>query len=486
MLDIDDLIDYALTDELTDAYVARAEKVYGSVEAYHKTAAQYLVPDQLDRYRKAQLVLQPKQLEFAQLARAADDYDNPYEIGIGGARGPGKSFVVLAQAAVDDCQRFPGLPVLYLRKTGKAAVEQLQQLYLDVLHHVKCDALAQSIRFSNGSTIVIGGFKDDAEALKYQGLQYSLIIIEEATQLSGSTINRLLLSLRSSNGYRPRAYFSFNPLGIGHSYFKKRFVDPYRNKQPSDTIFIPATVDDNIFVDPEYKGRLERQTGAELRAYRHGDWDVTAGAYFETWHRPAHVINPLTPDMLKGWRVWASMDAGFSHWNATYLLAQDGDGNKYLVDELAHRKLHPPQIAPDIINLFKRYGLNPGNIIITVGTDAFKLTAGQSVTLADQYQQHGLKMSPADMSPGSRIAGWQHIAQLLGDPRNGTPPRFFVSEHCGRFIEALPGLQRNPNNPEDALKVDTDENGDGGDDFPDGARYGLYNPNEVRVLFESG
>lgn len=444
-----------------------------------------LFPDQFERYRKAQIVLQPKQLETARVAREADDPDKPYLIGIGGARGPGKSFVCLAQAS-DECQRWPGLPVLYLRKTGKSAQTQLQQLYLAVLHHVKCEALVQSIRFPNGSTIVIGGYKDSNEALKYQGLEYSLIIIEEATQLDGHTINTLLLSLRSANGYRPRALLPTNPLGIGHSYFKKQFVDPWRDGRKTDTAFIPSTIDDNVFINAEYKNQLERLTGAELRAYRHGDWDVAAGAYFETWHHEAHVIKPLTPEHLKGWHVWASMDAGFSHWNSTYLLAQDNDGNKYLVDELAHRKCHAPAIAPDIIAMFEKYGLTPGNVVITVGTDAFKLTAGQSETLADQYTRYGLKMTAADMSPGSRIAGWQHIAQLLGDPRNGIAPRLFVTERCPKFIEAFPYLQRNPDRPEDVLKVDTDENGEGGDDFPDGARYGLFRPGSPRVLFESG
>ena len=49
----------------------------------------------------------------------------------------------------------------------------------------------------------------------------------------------------------------------------------------------------------------------------------------------------------------------------------------------------------------------------------------------------------------------------------------FIDPRCARLIECLPSLQRDPNRPEDVLKVDTDDDGLGGDDAYDDARYGL-------------
>ena len=40
-----------------------------------------------------------------------------------------------------------------------------------------------------------------------------------------------------------------------------------------------------------------------------------------------------------------------------------------------------------------------------------------------------------------------------------------------RLIETLPALQHDPNRPEDVLKVDADEDGNGGDDAADALRY---------------
>jgi hypothetical protein len=62
---------------------------------------------------------------------------------------------------------------------------------------------------------------------------------------------------------------------------------------------------------------------------------------------------------------------------------------------------------------------------------------------------------------------------LLGDVPNGIPARWKIFDTCHRLIECLPALQHDPHRPEDVLKWDIDENGNGGDDAYDAARYGL-------------
>jgi hypothetical protein len=70
-----------------------------------------------------------------------------------------------------------------------------------------------------------------------------------------------------------------------------------------------------------------------------------------------------------------------------------------------------------------------------------------------------------------RINGWAEILQRLGDPDAGFAPTLFIHQRCARLVECLPSLQHDPNRPEDVLKVDTDEDGVGGDDPADGLRY---------------
>ena len=56
-------------------------------------------------------------------------------------------------------------------------------------------------------------------------------------------------------------------------------------------------------------------------------------------------------------------------------------------------------------------------------------------------------------------------------PSGGVKPTLFIHQRCGRLIETLPALQHDPNRPEDVLKVDADDEGNGGDDAADCLRY---------------
>jgi hypothetical protein len=91
-------------------------------------------------------------------------------------------------------------------------------------------------------------------------------------------------------------------------------------------------------------------------------------------------------------------------------------------------------------------------------------------TIADDYQELGWKLIPANTD---RISGAAEWLARLGDVQHGIKPRTVISNRCPKLIECLPSLIHDPNNPNDVLKVDADEDGQGGDDPYDGGRYGL-------------
>ncbi|HWH76981.1 MAG TPA: hypothetical protein VNT76_06395, partial [Candidatus Binatus sp.] len=101
------------------------------------------------------------------------------------------------------------------------------------------------------------------------------------------------------------------------------------------------------------------------------------------------------------------------------------------------------------------------------GADLFG-TRHDGTSIAAKYRQLGLSMRPANMD---RISGWAEIHSRLGDPDRGIPPRLFIHKRCGRLIDCLPHLQHDPSRPEDVLKIDTDDEGVGGDDSADALRY---------------
>src|SRR4051812_25045415 len=89
--------------------------------------------DQAKNFLEHGYVPLPWQWEFHAAAREADRDGGPVLIAAGGARGPGKTHGIFAQGTLDDSQRFPGLKGLFLRKTGKAAKESMDDLVSKVL-----------------------------------------------------------------------------------------------------------------------------------------------------------------------------------------------------------------------------------------------------------------------------------------------------------------------------------------------------------------
>ena len=79
-----------------------------------------------------------------------------------------------------------------------------------------------------------------------------------------------------------------------------------------------------------------------------------------------------------------------------------------------------------------------------------------------------------------RIGGATALLKALGNPDENVKPRLFFFDTCTHIIRCMPELQHNPNRPEDVLKVDVDEEGEGGDDAYDCARLGFFH--EVNIF----
>lgn len=415
----------------------------------------------------------PWALDFHAAARAGDLPDGPDEIGLGGSRGPGKSHAIFSQVALDDCQRVPGLKVLYLRKVGKQAREQMEDLIGTVLFATphKFNRSAGVVSFPNGSRIVMGHFRNESDVDNYLGIEYDVIAIEETTTLSTTKYKTLRDSNRTSKqNFRPRIYNSTNPGGVGHAWYKARFVNPHRDGAEHFTKFIPATVDDNPLIDPDYERKLNENTGWRLRAYRYGDWDIAAGAFFSTYRYDVHVSEPLWNRIPQGWRVWCAMDYGFHHWLVVHLIAEDGDGHLYHVDEHAARQWQIEQHARAIHTMLARWGVSVETLrTFVAGADVFA-KRDEGPTIAEKFKKQGIRLQAANMD---RVNGWAEVLALLGDVEMGILPRWKIFTTCPMLIGTLPYLQHDPRRPEDVLKVDCDDEGNGGDDAGDCARYGL-------------
>lgn len=428
-----------------------------------------MTADQIARFWRARYLPQPRQMDFHAACRLADYGYGPTHIGFGGARGPGKSHAMVAQIALDDCQRQPGLKCLLLRRVGKSVREGLEDLRTRVLRHTPHDWRRGEgmLVFPNGSRVVLGHFQDESDVDAYLGLEYDVIGVEEATTLTWSKYRAILTCNRTSKrDWRPRVYSTTNPGGVGHAWYKKLMVSA---EPGGSTCFIPATVDDNHFINAEYRAVLDSLTGWQKRAWRYGDWDIAAGQFFSTWRADMHVIEARP--IPRNWRVWLAMDYGFTHHNVILLLAQDGDGNVYVVDELAEQRWLTPRHARALDAMLARWGMGRERIeTFVAGSDCFAARPTVEGTVANQWEAEGYELERAD---DDRISGAAEILRRLGDAEAGIAPSLYIYERCARLIECLPALQHDPHRPEDVLKVDVDDDGSGGDDAYDALRYGV-------------
>lgn len=434
--------------------------------------------DQAQNFLLRGIVLQPRQLLASAAARECDRSDGPTEIGYGGARGGGKSHWLLAQMGGDDCQRVPGLKCLLLRKVGKANMENLEDLRRRIFGNTKHEFLRHKgvINFPNGSRILAGHFQKESDIDAYLGLEYDVIGIEEATTLNSRKYIDISTCCRTSKAnWRPRIYSTSNPGGVGHAWYRKKFIEAWRAGSERTTRFVSARVTDNAFVNSEYRKVLENLSGWQKRAWFDGDWDIAAGQYFTTFRREVHSVSSFDPKRAREW--FAALDYGFTHYTVILLGCKDGDGNTFVVDEHAERQWLPERHVMGFKGLLDRHGLSLHNLSrFVAGADVFSKKQDGS-TVADDYGRYGIRLKSANTD---RVNGWAEILRLLGDSEKGLAPKLFIHERCAKLLECIPAMQHDPNRPEDVLKVDTDEEGIGGDDPADCLRYLVhYKPRQV-------
>lgn len=428
--------------------------------------------DQLERFIAGGYVAQRHQLPLHAAARRADQRDGPAMIAFGGRRGPGKTHATFAQIALDDCQRCPGLKLLFLRKVLKAGKESFEDVRRKVLYATPHVYRVQAgvVAFPNGSRIVLGHFRSEGDIDNYLGIEYDGAVIEEATQLSRGKVEMLRGSIRSTRAdWRPRIYLTTNPGGIGHQWFRSAFVLPYRVGQERDTCFLPASADENRYLDAGYRRWLANLSGALGKMWRDGDWDVAGGAFFPNWSYE-RVVCSSPASVPATWRIWLAMDYGFTHWTMIYLLAEDDDGTVWFLDEHGARQWLIPQHARALAAMLERNGVDAWQISAFVaGHDCFAKdhTGG---TIAQSWAGEGWTLTPARIDRKMGAAQW---LTRLGNPAAGVPTTVRITPRCHRLIETMPMLLSNPASPEDVLKIDCDDTGEGGDDPYDAGRYGL-------------
>ena len=400
-------------------------------------------------------------------------------IAFGGARGGGKSWAVRAKAKLL-CMRYPGIRILIVRRT----YPELYNNHINILRKelfglMKYNDKEKMMTFFNGSTISFSYCAADKDLDRLQGVEYDVIFLDEATQLSEYQMRAIVACVRAVNNYPKRVYYTCNPGGQGHAYIKRLFIDrKYKEgEDPNDYAFIQSLVTDNIALmeaDPDYVKQLDSLPPKLREAWRFGNWNIFEGQFFEDFiddpehyedRQYTHVIKAF--DIPSTWKIYRSYDFGYNKPFSCAWWAVDYEGVIYRILELygctktpdEGVKWTPEKQFAEIARMEREHEWLRGKQIQGVADPSIWDTSrGDSV--ADTAAKYGIWFTPGD---NKRIPGWMQLHYRFAFDENGYP-MMYVFENCKAFIRTMPLLVFNETNPED---LDTK----GEDHAADEARY---------------
>jgi len=363
----------------------------------------------------------------------------------GGARGGGKSWA-LRRKLIGLCLCYPGIKCLLIRRSlPEVKSNHLRPLldeYGPIISYSESEKL---ISLPGGSRIQLGYCAGNGDTLRYQGQEYDIIAIDEATQLSEYQFSIFKACLRGVGDYPKRMYLTCNPGGIGHGWVKRLFIDrEFRDGEDGDDYsFVQALVYDNLPLtesDPGYIKQLESLPKRLKDAWLYGRWDVFEGQFFPEFDPARHVCD-RTVIQKQALRQFVAFDYGFDM-TAALLMGADSDNNLYVINEFCSPGLTLSEAAIKIAELCRGYA--PEYAVASPDLWNRRQDSGRS---GFEIMQSVGGMPPMIAADDRRIPGWRMLREYLA---KNDFPSIIICDRCHTLIRSLPALMFDSERSEDA------------------------------------
>lgn len=368
-------------------------------------------------------------------------------IAYGGARGGGKTWAVRIKAMLLAC-RYAGIKILIVRRSFQELRDNhILPLQMELRDLARWKEQEKRFIFPNGSYIRFGYCSAERDVLQYQGQEYDIIFIDEATQLTEFQFQTFKGCLRGANDFPKRMYLTCNPGGVGHAWVKRLFIDRQyvAGERPEDYEFIQAKVTDNPVLlekDPEYVHMLESLPYELREAWLNGSWDIFAGQYFSEWNRDVHVVEPFV--IPAWWRRYITIDYGLDML-AAYLIVVDDHDMAYVVQEVykgrdlgeGAKGLIVSEAAAEV----KALAGNGDVAAYLAPPDLWNARQETGKSVADIFAESGIYLT---QSSNDRIDGWMAMHERLHvfeDEQGVQVAKLRIFPQCINLIRTLPQLR---------------------------------------------
>lgn len=410
----------------------------------------------------------------------------------GGARGGGKTYALIGDAAIRAATYGAAFRGLFLRRQQTELLDvkaKMAEVYTPL--GAVWNEQKQTWTFPGGGVLILKYLLSDDDALMYKGWNITALYVDEIGDFPNrKTIDLLWGAMRSAKGIPVVRRMSCNPGGPGHMWVKQLYLshgpyrvfkyapNPDRADLQMDAVFIPATLEDNKLLlqnDPNYEVKLAASCGGDTalyEAWRYGNWDKLAGTYFQFDPKIHVAVPPPMPDYLSR---WMSIDWGYTHPSAVMWFVEYGE-RAWIYRERTYTNTDPVTLGQFIAEVTGDERIED----VYLSPDAFaKRTSERTIAIDLEegfrraHEMRGCSLLPEPTpADNDRVNGWQALAAGF---QHG---RLLVSPDCTELIRVIQGLVRDPRRPNDVQKVD-------GDDVADAARYGWASKKRViREPFE--
>lgn len=354
---------------------------------------------------------------------------------LGGA-GSGKSDILLIYGIVHRWHEHSKFKQVFLRRTfpelRSEIVPRTKELYSKF--GATFNKTEMIWTFPSGAMIMLGHCENEDDAHKYDSMEINLFTPDEITSFTEYMYLYIgFTRVRTNSPELPAIIRTAGmPGGIGHSWVKKRFVDPERRggkvivgRGNNKRIMIFATQADNPHIDPTYKQSLEALPEAEKNAKLYGDFDSYLGQVFTEFRdnkipdEPENALHVCEPFEIPEW--WPRIvigDWGFAAMTWIGYAAISPTKRIYIYREQYWIKTKIAEWAP-----YVKANIDREHPRLVRFCKSAAQERGQEHTIQQQIENElQVSVELSNNSPGSRVAGKMLIHEYLRWNTKFAPP----------------------------------------------------------------